>query len=608
MQQRYGGSIRYGFIVLATIAFSSFLAAANEMRADEYAYRYHNYEESTTLLRNLVSRYPSLARLYSLGKTVTGRREIWCMEITNQAEGVSEEKPAVYFDGNQHDIEVMSGETTLYLTHHLLTSYGKDPDVTRLVDTRVVYIIQRADPDGAEAYLSGKIDWDPGKVPGRKDEDGDGRFGEDGPEDTDGDGEILQMRIADPEGEWTINADDDRIMVERTTDSKGPFFRLMDEGLDNDGDGAINEDPPRTRFISNRNYPAFWSSLDGSYRGAGDYPLQEHHSRILVDFIISRPHISMVESTHCASGIFVRPLGARPDSEIPLQDLRDYNAVLSKGLELTGYPPASLYHEFSNIEPELPPDRQPGARHGTFIDWTYWHRGLFSVTTELWSQEPFLNAAGWGDVPREKRLHSLRGNYRRPDVQTVMLKWLDEHKDDPDLAGQGFKDWRSFDHPTLGKVELGGFTRFWLFNGPSGPYFRRVIEDQARFSVYRALLTPWVRIQSVDVRQDPSDPKGWIIESAAANLGYLDTSMEQGRRTGVAKPDELVLILPEGARTEDSVTITFPFMWGTRGSTFHSLYEGTWRVRADSGTALTVEIRSEKGGVHRKEVVLTEAR
>jgi len=83
----------------------------------------------------------------------------------------------------------------LYLAHYLLTRYGSDPDVTRLVDTRVTYIVQRADPDGAEAFMTGRVDWDPEKTPGAEDKDGDGRKGEDGPDDINGDGEILRMRI-----------------------------------------------------------------------------------------------------------------------------------------------------------------------------------------------------------------------------------------------------------------------------------------------------------------------------------------------------------------------------------------------------------------------------
>lgn len=574
----------------------------------EFVFRYHDYAESMEILKGLAAEYSGLCRLFSIGKTATGLREIWCLEVGSRKSGDPADKPAVYFDGNQHDIEVIGGEATLYLAHHLLTGYGKDSGITHLLDTRVIYIVQRADPDGADAFLRGKIDWDPAEIPGQKDADRDGRFGEDGPQDIDGDGETLQMRIPDPDGDWTVYPPEPRIMVQRGPDSQGPFYRLLDEGIDSDGDGRINEDPPKTRFISNRNYPAFWSSEDGSLRGAGDYPLQEHNARILVDFILSRPHISQVESFHSTSGVFVRPLGCRPDSLIPRQDLRDYAAVLDRGTEITGYPEASLYHDFSTLAPNVPPDRQTGARRGVFLDTTYWHLGLFSVTTELWSMEPFVNEVGWGDIPRDRRLHVLPGRYRRPDVQTVVLRWLDAHKKNPGLAGQGFIDWKPFDHPTLGKVELGGFTKFWLFNAPPGPYLRRVLEDQARFAVDRSLLTPRVRIRNIEARPDSSAPGTWIISAAAANVGYLDTSMEQGRRAGATPPDTLTLGLADGARTSDPTTIEFSFMRGTRGGSYISLYHGIWRVHAAPGMVFVLEIRSEKGGVHTREITLPAGR
>jgi len=579
-----------------------------EEKLPEYEFRYHDYEECTALLENFAASFASLAKLYSIGKSATGKREIWCLEVGNQKTGPAEDKPAIYIDGNQHDNEVMGGEVTLYLAHFLLTRYEKDPDVTRLVNTRVVYIVQRADPDGAEAFITGKVDWDPDSLQAATDADGDGRKGEDGPEDIDGDGEILKMRIRDDEGEWTFYPADPRILIKKEKGDAGPFFRLLDEGIDNDGDASINEDPPKTRFISNRNYPAFWASADAVFRGQGDYPLQEHNSRLIVDFILSKPHISQVESFHTTSGIHVRPLSTRPDSDIPRQDLQDYEAISAKGMEITSYPAASLYHDFTKLKPELPPEKQTGVRHGVFIDWTYWHRGLFSITTELWSMEPFVNQSGWDDIPRERPLFAIPDNYRRPDVQASFMRWLDAHKEDPDLSGQGFIDWHPFDHPTLGEVEIGGLTRYWLRNPPPGPYFRKVAEDQARFVVLRGLTTPLVKIVDITANSVSEDDRVWEIEATAANEGYLDTSMEQSRRTGIAKEDRLRIILPDKAATKNPEIVSFAFMRGTRGSSFKSYYRGRWTVEAPAGTEVTVEIRSEKGGTDRRRITLISTR
>ncbi|KPK61748.1 MAG: hypothetical protein AMS21_09045 [Gemmatimonas sp. SG8_38_2] len=571
-----------------------------------YDFRYHTYAESTALLEGLVRQYPGLARLYSIGKSATGVKEIWCIEIGNQATGAAEDKPATYFDGNQHASEVTGGETTLFLAHYLLTRYGSDPEVTRLVDTRVTYIVQRADPDGAEVYMTGRVDWDPGSVPGASDADGDGIKGEDGPEDIDGDGEILRIRSEDPDGGWKVYDGDPRIMVRREeSDTGGPFYRVIDEGIDNDGDGEVNEDPPVTGFISNRNYPAFWASADGRFRGGGDYPLQEHNSRLLVDFILSKPHISQIESYHTTSGIHLRPYAARPDTDFPPQDLQDYSAILAKGTAITTYPVASVYNDFTTIQPGVSPDEQPGVRHGVFIDWSYVHQGLFSVTTELWTMEPFVNEMGWGDIPRDKPLFAVPGRYNRPDAQAAVLAWLDAHRGAAELSGQGFSDWKPFDHPTLGDVEIGGFTRYWLRNPPAGPFLQKVVEDQARFAVVQALTTPSVKIRDVTVQRDGNSDR-WDVTVTVANEGYLDTSMEQARRANVAKPDQVTIEIPAAAATESPRTVEFPFMRGTRESSYVSLYRASWNLVGPEGTRVTIVLRSEKGGTDRRQLTIND--
>ncbi|MFC1662269.1 M14 family zinc carboxypeptidase, partial [Gemmatimonadota bacterium] len=448
------------------------------------------------------------------------------------------------------------------------------------------------------------IDWDPEKAPGAVDSDGDGRKGEDGPEDMDGDGEILTFRIEDPEGGWKYYGPDPRIMVRREDgDTEGPFYRVVDEGLDNDADGEVNEDPPVTGFISNRNYPAYWASPDGRFRGGGDYPLQEHNARLLVDFILAKPHISQIESYHTTSGIHLRPFAARPDTDFPPQDLQDYSAVLAKGTAITTYPVASVYNDFTTVLPGVPLDEQPGVRHGVFIDWSYVHQGLFSVTTELWSMEPFVNEMGWGDIPRERPLFAVPGRYNRPDVTAAVLAWLDSHENAPELAGQGFVDWKPFHHPTLGDVEIGGFTRYWLRNPPPGPFLKTILEDQARFAVVQALTTPIVKFQDISLHRD-GDPGAWTVTATVANEGYLDTSLEQARRTNIAKPDRVTLELSGEAEVEGPLTVEFPFMRGTRDSSFVSLYRASWTVRAPEGARISLVLWSEKGGVDRREVEL----
>jgi hypothetical protein len=577
--------------------------------AQEYEYRYHTYAETLERLQEWVAPRPELARLMSLGPSATGTMNLWVVELTNQATGPASEKPAAYFDGNQHDSEVTAGETALHLVWWLLTRYGSDPQVTELLDTRVVYVLPLANPEGAEFHITGAVSWDPYEIPDRERHYGPGKRGADGPEDITGDGNILQMRVEDPQGQWKPHEGDGRLLVRREPgDTQGPFYRVYQEGLDSNGDGEVSSDPPFTRFITNRNYPAFWASQDGRFRGAGLYPLDEPNSRAIVDFIQSRPNIAFIESYHTTSGVHLRPYAARPDSEISPQDLADFITVLAMGAKTTGYPQASVYHQFTTLQEGVEPDAQPGARRGVFIDWAYGHFGAFANTTELWTLEPFLDEVGWDDIPRDEPLFAIPGRYNRPDVLVKVLEWLDRNAHDPRLAGQGFKDWEPFQHPTLGRVEIGGWTRYWLRNPPPGPFLEEVVVSQARFAVERALMTPLVRIQDVEV--EALGPGTWRVTARASNTGWLDTSLQHARNMGIARPDELRIqggggaVPPDGVRIQGSPVVMIPFMRGTRGSSHQSAYFGSWVVEGPSGAEVTVEIRSEKGGVHRRVVRL----
>lgn len=131
-----------------------------------------------------------------------------------------------------------------------------------------------------------------------------------------------------------------------------------------------------------------------------------------------------------------------------------------------------------------------------------------------------------------------------------------------------------------------------------------MVEDQAKFAAYRALFTPLVEITNVEISPGKKNSKNWNVTATVANTGYLDTSMQQARNARIAKPDVLTLKLPENASTKDSLDVEFPYMRGTRGSSFVNKYRGAWNIDASAGTKVTVIIRSEKGGVDREEVIL----
>ena len=116
--------------------------------------QYYRYDEMTQLLRDFTQAFPQLATIESIGQSYE-RRDIWALTITQTATGLDREKPGFYVDGNIHGSEVTASVTALYFAWKLLSSYGEEVAITRLLDANAVYIIPAISPDGVEHVLSG---------------------------------------------------------------------------------------------------------------------------------------------------------------------------------------------------------------------------------------------------------------------------------------------------------------------------------------------------------------------------------------------------------------------------------------------------------------------
>ena len=125
------------------------------------------------------------------------------------------------------------------------------------MDQRVFYIAPCVNPDGRVSFFN-----DPNTAHSSRrnrrpyDDDKDGLVEEDGYEDLDGDGEVLRLRRSNPFGAWRTG-DEPRLIRRRRPDEPGEWELLGTEGVDNDGDGRINEDPPGGVDL-NRNFPTEW--------------------------------------------------------------------------------------------------------------------------------------------------------------------------------------------------------------------------------------------------------------------------------------------------------------------------------------------------------------
>jgi hypothetical protein len=536
--------------------------------------QYHNYAETTAILKSFAQEYPRICKLYSIGKSFQGK-EIWCLEITNLADGDPSLKPGVYIDGNTHAGEVSGAETCLYIIDYLLPRYGQEPRITELLDTRVLYILPKINPDGSDAYLR-----PPGTPPepGLKpmDDDDDGLLDEDGPDDLNGDGVISIMRVRDPNGGLITSDKDARLMTPRKLDGEGEWRLIGPEGLDNDNDQRINEDPPGSAdTVSNRNYPAYWAP-DWVQSGGGPYPLSEPEAKAQIDFILGHPNIALIQAFHTHSGVILRPYCSLGDDHIPAADMRNFQAIGAWGTEITGYPVLSVYNDFTTDK--------SNPRHGVFVDWAYDFFGAFALTTEIWK------------APGETGRSVFEGT-----DENVAMEWNDK-----ELGGRGFINWQKYDHPQYGEIEIGGWNYNYFTQNPPPAFMEPEWKKNCLFEIKRAALTPLLEISRVE-EEDLGDGL-FRVTATISNVGYLPTNVTQKAvQNGIAKPVEIEMECEGGEllcgerKTEiGHIPGDTPSRSSSRvRSVLHPVNQKTvkWLVRAKAGDVLLkITARSEKAG------------
>ena len=547
---------------------------------------YPDYRHLSDRLHAFARDYPGLARLESIGKSHEGR-DIWLLTITRFTTGAAETRPALWVDANIHSIELVGSVAALQLAELLLSGDGKRDDISRCLDRYTIYICPRLNPDGAELALA---------TPPRLIRSSTRAWPldeslQDGVDthDIDGDGRVLTMRIPDPNGPWKISEREPRLLVRRDpAESGGQYFRLLPEGEIRNYDGINLPAEKRAENLDlNRNFPAAWRG-EHDQAGAGAYPVSEPEVRAAVDFITQHKNICSAISLHSYSGALLRPLSYKDDDQLPAEDRWVFDQVGRKGTLLTGYPALSAYHGFRYHPQEV--------ITGAMDDWAYEQLGCLAWTVELWSPQ---RQAGISDY---HLIEWYRDHPLEDDIK--LLKWSDEQ-----LHGQGYVDWYTFDHPQLGKVELGGWDLLFSFWNPPTEKLETEVKPVAEWLLWHALIHP--RLELARVEALPLGDDLWRLRAAAQNTGWLPTDITKKARTEKIVRDvrfELTLgddaeLVSGKARQEAgqlegwSHKSVAPFAFGSRpADPTDNLAQAEWVVRAPAGSTVVVQVAHDRAG------------
>jgi hypothetical protein len=467
-------------------------------RVDIAFNRYYDADQLNDKVRAIAEAYPDLVELREIGRSLQGRPIL--VAIVTGPGGDHRERPAMWIDGNVHGNEIQASEVVLYSLWYLTKEYGRNERLTEMLDRTAIYLCPSVNPDGraywfAEANTSSTSRSNQRPI----DSDRDGLMDEDPPNDLDGDGSITRMWKQDPDGDWIRDAADPRIFRRVGPGQTGEWISLGSEGIDDDGDGRINEDPVGGDDM-NRNWPGDWQP-SFVQRGAGPYPLQSPETRAVAEFIAAHPNIAASQSYHNTGGMVLRGPGTDyMAGAYSRRDLAVYDELADIGARMMpGYRSLVIYSDLYNV-------------HGGFATWVSESLGVISFTNELWTTEKFFYR---------------NGNTTEEDT------WLWRDR----LAfGDTFTDYTEVEHPEYGTVLVGGPNKW---SSRITPVF--MLEEECHrnfaFTMLHADAMPELLFHRPEVERIADDL--WQVTIAIRNEQVIPTRTDRMARQRIGRPDVL---------------------------------------------------------------------
>ena len=551
---------------------------------------YYNYEELKSNLEYFAEKYPDLVTLEVNVVTAEGRNQ-YGVTVTNKKTGDALSKPGWHVDGNTHAGEITGSMAAMHMLDYLITNYGKDEEVTKLLDTMTIYSVPRITPDGTETWLTTpytirSINKVHNEVKGGVKE-----------EDLDGDGVIRMMRIPSPYGAWKKDPKNKDCMLPRDPgDRDGEFYDIYPEGIfeEYDGDENLKTKKKEWALDFNRNFPYGWFP-ENRQAGAGKYPLSNPETKALADWIIAHPNIGGVSTNHTSGGMIMYPPGTKLVAEACPGDIKAFKTIAEMCHQEMGYQVLNLYEEFV----QDPKNYDSGA----FDDWCYQSEGIMSYTIEYWD---LANKAGAPYVANQRSKETLDKSIERFNA---CMAWVKKN------APEDFVGWKKYKHPYFGNVELGGFNYKFTHQNPPAKFLKDLMEQSTKFLIRFAKSMPNLQID--EVKKEKIGDDLYRITAMVGNTGYLSTNVsDEAVKMGKAKTVKVSVKggeLISGKECTDighlsgySRTKTGVFFYGNIGTHANAPARKKleWIVKGKKNTKITVTAVSEKAGTVAKSIKL----
>jgi hypothetical protein len=344
---------------------------------------YHDYGEISDMLLYMNQTYPNIVDVFPIGKSYQNR-DIYCVRLTNESS--TDRKRELFFVGCHHARERISAELPLYFIVTVVTGFGTNETLTRILNQTEIYIVPVLNVDGLEAVKNNE--WQR-KNAHPIDEDGDGRIDEDPPSDVDGDGYVQDLFF-----------------------DNGTYYEFIRwEGNDTDADGQSDW---LGGVDLNRNYGYQWNATCNSgspdsaaedYRGSA--PFSELETQAIRSLVTSH-NFSYAISFHSGAELVLYPWGYTPTPTPEDNVFREIAGNLSTLVDAPCEQAAELY-----------------TTSGEWGDWMYSNGSILALTCEIyqnytaWQYKPGPSPDTWWESGITQAF-----NPNETEIETVIQRWL----------------------------------------------------------------------------------------------------------------------------------------------------------------------------------------
>lgn len=447
---------------------------------------YRNNSEISSALRQIQSKHPANAKLQSLTKTVGGH-DIWALSLFKEK---PENNPAIAIVGGVDGSLLLSREMAVNIANNILDNH-KD-----VLENTTFYIFPDMSPNASKQYFA-SLKYEAHGNAKKTDDDRDGKLNEDPFEDLNKDGLITLLRVEDVTGSYIKLKEDERIMV-KANSSEGEIgaYKIYSEGIDNDKDGALNEDGKGgIHFNKNLtyNYPYFKP-------GAGEHAVSEKEHRALLDFLYEQWNIYAIitlgPTNNSSTPLKYSPAGAK--KRVVTSILKN-DAALNKFL-------SKKYTKVTGTK-DAP---SANGKGGGFFEWSYFHFGKLAMSTPGWWAPKFKGDS----IVKAKK--NKKANF---------LQWAEQEN-----LSNYFVDWKEINHPDFpnNKVEVGGISPFVMSNPPYS-----MVEDIS--NKHTDFVLEIAKLQSnISIENVTTESVGSNLTRVTLNIynkGYLPTHTDMGKRS-----------------------------------------------------------------------------